>query len=193
MRRKLCNGEAGPLILHSGRLIARKKLPILFDALWQLKRKGERVHLVIVGDGPERPLLEQAVEQRKLAQQVSFWGSCYDEETLATLFLASDLAVAPGAMGLFAIHSLSYGLPIITNDNRSCSHRPEVEAVIRGRSGDFFEEDNAVDLARVLARHLSDEDHLARMRASCIDIIEERYTPAYQVRVLTEAVGQLLR
>ena len=62
--------------------------------------------------------------------------------------MASNLTVSPGRMDLRNTEFLAYGTPVITHANFD-QQVPEVEAIIPGENGDFFRQDDYIDLANI--------------------------------------------
>ena len=183
--------SSGPLLLWSGRMLPSRQLELLLRALVCLKDRGDRANLIIVGDGPGRKDLEALCEDLELQDCVNFYGSCHDESRLAQLFHASDLVVCPGDIGLLAIHALTYGVPVITHGNMD-THKPEVEAIIPGVSGDFFKYKDSVSLAECITNWLGMHPDKSVNRKHCFDVIDEKYNPAYQKEAIDRAVLGLL-
>ncbi|HWC73247.1 MAG TPA: glycosyltransferase family 4 protein, partial [Gemmatimonadales bacterium] len=67
-----------PTILFVGRLVERKGVSHLIEAVGRLKNRDAR--LVIVGDGPERARLESLSGQNGVASRVEFRGKVSDAE-----------------------------------------------------------------------------------------------------------------
>ena len=72
-----------------------------------------------------------------LNQNVCFFGPCYDEFEIGMLIYNAALCVSPGNVGLTAIHSLSYGTPVISHNDFK-HQMPEFEAIVPGETGAFF-------------------------------------------------------
>lgn len=186
-------GNNMPLLFHSGRLGKRKKILLLLDAIHVLKTRGREIHLVLVGDGPEAIKLKKEAISKNIQNQVHFLGARYDEKELGLLMCASDLAVSAGDIGLFAIHAFSYGLPILTHNNKSWTHGPEFEAVVPGKTGIYFDENNTSDLADKIEHTLFGENSLSSMSQQCIQLVRTRYNPSYQKTIFFNALQQLLK
>ncbi|EGQ9291260.1 glycosyltransferase [Vibrio vulnificus] len=97
-----------------GSLIARKGVDRLLKALYLLKKNGEKAHLVIIGDGPERITLEHLSETLGLSEQVHWLG----EKANAAIWLKSDAdAFVSGAyqeaFGLVIAEAMMAELPVI--------------------------------------------------------------------------------
>lgn len=174
-----------PTVICSCRLQPKKRLDLLVQAVARLAQAGTPANLVIIGDGPERKRLEDMARGAGVAAH--FEGACYDESRIALLTMSSDLTVCPGFIGLTAIHSMAYGVPVITN-RRSCDEAPEVESIIPGRTGELFEDGDLDDLVRVMGPWLRREVDRTAVRAACIDMVERHWSPDSQLRAIERAV-----
>lgn len=74
-----------PYIVAVRRLVEAKGVDILINAFKLVSEKLSDIHLVIVGDGPERNKLESLVKKLGLQSRVHFIGSVKQEETFAYL------------------------------------------------------------------------------------------------------------
>jgi len=64
--------------LSMGRLAAQKSLPVLFQSFANALPNCPDLHLLILGDGPERAALESLVQSLKISEQVTFAGNQAD-------------------------------------------------------------------------------------------------------------------
>ena len=148
-------------LIYVGRLIPSKKIHLLLKAFANAATHlPEQTKLFIIGDGPERESLLQGVEEH-VRSRVVFTGEITDEEQLAFYFSQSLLAVSPGTIGLFAIHSLAHKVPVLTSDNEA--HGPEIELLVDGRNSCFFKANDANDLAEKLKHLVNTPQNLLEM------------------------------
>lgn len=180
------------LLFHTGRLQKKYNLPFLFDALKELKQKGRRVFLVLVGDGPEEKTLKERARLNDIADQVIFYGACYDENILGKVISASDMCVVTGAIGLTAMHSLVYGVPVLTAHPETCLHCPEIEAIVDGKTGGFFKFGNLGELIDQFEKMLYPISCKESMMKQCMEMIDTHYNPEYQEKVIIEALNSVL-
>lgn len=180
-----------PYMVYSGRLATRKRLDLLLLAIRDLRMEGIRVGLVLVGDGPWRNRLQDLAREYCISDSVYFYGECYSEDDLASIFMNAHFSVCPGAVGLMVMHSFAYGTPVLTHTNISGSHGPEFEAVANGITGFLFTEDDVSDLSKKIIHFLKVD--VSTMRQNCIDIVEKHYTPDYQSKVIHDALDSLLK
>lgn len=89
-------------ITYVGRLFDKKNVHLLVSAFAKVKltHPGLQAELHIVGDGPQRKMLESLCEKKGVEQDVYFHGR------------VSDVPVYLAAADIFALSSISEGLPI---------------------------------------------------------------------------------
>jgi glycosyltransferase involved in cell wall biosynthesis len=177
-------GNSNPVLIYVGRLQKVKRLDMIISAISNLKLMGMACNLVIVGKEIEELELNKQISELELEANVHLFGECYDENKLGELFYNSDICVSPGNVGLTAIHSLMYGTPVITNGNFS-HQMPEFEAIKDGETGCFFKENDLVSMSNKifnwLNSHKNDRDLI---RVNAYKVIDEKYNPNYQIRLL---------
>jgi len=188
IRQSLFPGSVKPMLVCTSRLVNKRRLDLLLDAMIQLKLDNHEVNLLLIGNGPEKPRLEKIANDNQLS--VHFFGECYSEEILAGLVMAANITVAPGMVGLTAMHSLGYGTPVITHNDPN-QQSPEWEAIVPGYSGDFFKFGDSHDLARAIRDWTREPLPSESNRKKCYEIIERYYNPAYQRDVIDKAVSGL--
>lgn len=178
-------GNEYPVLCYVGRIQQSKKLDLLIEAMIILSERFKKpVNLVIVGKEAEENGLEILVEKSNLSNNVWFYGPCYKEEELGSIFYNSNLCVSPGNVGLTAIHSLTYGCPLITHNNFE-NQGPEFESITPGITGDFFEENDVGDLALKINEWLELHPNNGDItRHECYKVIDEKYNPHYQIELL---------
>lgn len=175
-------GNSYPTLIFIGRLTKTKQLHLILEALAILRDKGEEYNMVFVGDGEERKGLEKMAESLHLP--VWFYGSCYDEAENAELIYNADLCVSPGNVGLTAIHSMTFGTPVLTNSDFS-TQMPEFEAIREGSTGSFFEKGSKDDLAAAISGWFAAPGYSRKhIRQACYEEIDSSWTPQFQLDVI---------
>jgi glycosyltransferase involved in cell wall biosynthesis len=87
---------------HVGRFVKQKNHAFLVDIAAEVARREPMMRLLLVGDGPLRPTIEQRVAQAGLTNRIVFAG------------LRSDVPrLMLGAMDVFVLPSLHEGLPVV--------------------------------------------------------------------------------
>jgi len=176
-----------PIVMFVGRLTPQKKLTVLLELVTKLNASCMEVNLLLIGDGEARLELETAVKRLNIQQNVVFYGSTHNEEELAPLIGMADICIAPGEVGLTAIHSMSYGTPVITH-NDPLHQMPEFEAVIEGVTGSLFVKDDLNSLVKVTKHWLLVNRDRELVRQNCYKVVDQFYNPSYQVKKIIEAL-----
>ena len=188
--REIITGNPNSKILfHSGRLVKRKKIDFIIRAMAILKNKNFNVHLLVVGDGPEMLYLQKYCIENHIKERIHFFGSCYEEHTLALLMSACDASIVAGQLGLFAIQSLTFGLPVITHNNKERISGPESESIINKKTGFIYEQNDIGSLIECLINFLSSSADKSYYRDACYNIVEKYYNPQKQALRINNAVS----
>lgn len=174
-------------VLFIGRLTRRKRVDVLIRAFSAASPSlPPNAQLTIVGDGPERPALTQLASQLNLAGAVRFVGAIYDERHLAEYFNRALASVCVGDVGLGAIHSLAYGVPMIATHN--ANNGPEISALRDTETALFIERGDQHLLRDALVRIGKDGDLWMRMSQECTTVVERDYGIGAMVRAFERAI-----
>jgi glycosyltransferase involved in cell wall biosynthesis len=175
-----------PVVIFIGRLTEEKKISYLLEAISLSKNKGNKYNCLIVGGGEELEGLQILSISLGISDLVCFYGPCYDENINSKFIMLSECCVSPGNVGLTAIHSLSFGTPVITHGNYF-NQGPEAESVIQNETGLYFEENNVVSLSDVIDDMILNKKKLI-MEAACIEQVKIYWNPKNQTDIFDEAV-----
>lgn len=140
--------------VSAARLVKGKGFLTLIDAFAKLLKTNSKVSLDILGDGPERAVLMDAVKKKEISKHVSFFGE-YRREDLEDILKKSDcfvLASESETFGIVFIEAMSCGVPVI--------------ATMCGGPEDYVCEDNGVLVP------VNDSDSLAAAMEKMINHIE---------------------
>jgi glycosyltransferase involved in cell wall biosynthesis len=105
----------GPVIGMVGRLIPDKGHAFFFQAFPAVRQRFQHTTVLVVGDGPERPVLEHLTRELGIADAVTFLGTRTSE--LAGLYQQCDLIVQPSlreGLSLTLLEALACGKPVVT-------------------------------------------------------------------------------
>lgn len=120
------------IILYVGRLSVEKSPRLILEAFLQLNKSIADLHLVFVGDGPEKVNLVKMAKAHGLEKQVTFTGAVDAKEVVhcysgAELFLFSSTTET---QGLVMIEAMAGGVPVVAVNATGSS-----ESVIDGYNG----------------------------------------------------------
>ncbi len=115
--------------LYCGLLGPIKELPLLLDAARLVHQSCPEFHLVIIGTGPDRKWLEQAISAEPWIHYV---GKKFGRE-FASYFKMADVFLLSGTAGLAIVDSFAAGLPVIATEMPT--HPPEISYIVDGENG----------------------------------------------------------
>jgi glycosyltransferase involved in cell wall biosynthesis len=166
------------VLVTVGRLVARKGLDQLLRVFARIDDPALR--LIVIGEGPERPTLEQACAALGIAERVRFTGFVSEEQKYGFLS-AADLYVSTTlheGFGIVFLEALSRGVPVICYDEGG-----QID-FIDDAVGQLVPVHDEAAFGQAVRRHLAAPDLLrkkglaARDRAAEFSI--ERFTQRYQ-------------
>lgn len=177
-----------PTLIFVGRIQKSKRIDMVFDAMNQLNKQGINVNFVIIGDSTNIDMNNDILKNDNLRSRVWFYGPCYDEEKLGELFFNACVCISPGNVGLTAVHSLSFGTPVITHSNFPYQG-PEFEAIIDGKTGSFFIQNNVGSLTEKIIMYININPKKRRkINETCYRIIDDRYNPYFQLSIIKKSL-----
>ena len=159
-----------PIISYIGRLDAEKHLPVLIRAFVRVVSVMPHVHLLIVGDGTERSLLESKVRELGLTHQTTFTGRVSDED-LEHLHRIGTVYCMPSPAELQSIATLeamASGQPVVAVDAGALKELCQNE-----RNGYLTEQDDDEAIANGLIAIVGDPSLRAEMSAESIKIANQ--------------------
>ena len=132
-------------ILFVGNLFRVKGADRLLSALSILKQKDAAWHVNLIGEGPERTVLEETAGKLGLSNKIKFWGNLPNPQVLTQLGLA-DLLVIPSrkeGAPLILIEALALGKTVVAFDVGNVSdvlNRPELGYVVKEQTPEALAE-----------------------------------------------------
>jgi glycosyltransferase involved in cell wall biosynthesis len=145
-----------PHLLFVGRLAPQKNLPLLLEAIAQMK---EKVHLDIVGEGEDRSNIEALIIKQRL-QNVILHGKKTGQE-LIDLYKSADIFVLPSfkeGISLSMLEALAAGLPVVASDS------PEIREILAG-CGLLIKDPTAANYAKALDAIVSNKSSVQKLSA----------------------------
>ncbi|WP_334107021.1 glycosyltransferase family 4 protein [Methylobacillus sp.] len=152
--------QGGKVGIYVGSLYREKMIPLLLSAAKRIREKVTDFELIIVGAGPEKPLVEEFCQQHEWAH---YLGVRKGRDKVAVLALA-NVMLNPGLVGLGILDSFVCAVPIVTTD---CGlHSPEVAYLEHDGNGLMVKsgEDAYVEAVSAL---LQDTPRLSALVAGC--------------------------
>ncbi len=104
-------------VITVGRLIKRKSLQTLIQAMGKIKKKN--IKLLIIGDGPEREYLDSVVKETETSDRIKFLGFLDDKYKYMHLKTADVFALTSlhEGFGIVFMEAMHMGLPIVCTNH----------------------------------------------------------------------------
>lgn len=179
-------------LVFVGRLVSDKGADILLEALRILADRDLRPRLTVVGEGPERPALEQQAHRLGLHDRIAFLGIKVGEE-LVRILNQHRILVAPSRynepFGIVALEGIACGCVVVGSNGGGLR-----DAI--GRCGKLFPNGDAAVLAEVLGELLRDGAAIAEcLREAPVHLAKhtgerviERYIEVFEAAALHRAL-----
>lgn len=168
-----------------GRLVPIKDQLTLLRAARTLVERGQDVHVLLVGDGPERGNLQRyASETTELAGRVTFTGA---SEAVTRLMRAMDVFVLPSiceGMSNTILEAMASGLPVVATRTGG---NPEL--VEDARSGFLFAPRDVNQLSALLLRMIENE----KERLALGESARRRAVESFSIGAMVERYRELYR
>lgn len=104
--------------LFVGTLYKEKKIYDLLEAYLTANDKNNNLQpLVIIGNGEERPNIENWIEQNHLKEKITLTGAVFDQNLLKSYYQDAIACISPGQAGLTVMNSMAYGVLFVTSKN----------------------------------------------------------------------------
>ena len=152
------------LIVHTSNFRKVKRVDVVLEIFKKI-REEMPAKLLLVGDGPERPLIENLSKELNIWEDIRFLGKLSEVEEVLSV---ADLFIMPSekeSFGLAALEAMACELPVISTNAGGI---PELN--IHGETG--------------FISVIGDVDDMAR---NAIFILQEENLPAFKAAALTRA------
>ncbi len=146
------------VLLAVGRLDRQKGLHDLLAAMALVIRDHPEAHLLLVGEGPERPILERLMREMKLTDRVHLAGWRSDVPELLAGGYAFVLSSLWEGMPNVILEAMAAGLPVVATEVEGTS-----ELVIEGETGFIVPRQSPQALAAALKAVLADPPRAAAL------------------------------
>jgi glycosyltransferase involved in cell wall biosynthesis len=156
-----------PFVVAMGRLSVEKGFDLLLEAFASAAAPRPDWSLAVVGEGPERPNLEEQVKRLGLSRQVHLLGLMRNPHALlrrAALFvLPSRYEGMPTAL----LEAMACGLPCVSFD---CPSGPR-ELIKNGVNGLLVPPEDVPGLAQALGRVMDDDGLRRRLGVQAVSVV----------------------
>ena len=160
-------------LIFVGRLVEKKGLRYLLDALASLAEQSPDIILTVVGDGPLRQEMLTYADQLGIGNRVKFLGGVRHQE-LPRLYQRAALAVFPfgdqEGFGLVVVEAMGCGCPVIASDVPAIR-----ENIVADVTGVLVPQKDSKALAGAIERSLADNRFRAALAAAALERVRTRF------------------
>lgn len=149
------------ILLYSGPMIPRKRVPILLLAMKKVIKSFPEVKLIMLGDGLFLKNYQKLAKKLKIEKNIVWMGFVYNPEVY---YASSDLFVFPSELegfGQVITESMASGTPVI------CANKPPMSEII-GNGGLTFKLNDSNDLAEKIIVLLRDRVRLKKLSENAL-------------------------
>ncbi len=167
--------------LFVGRLVEQKNVPVLLRAMKRLLDAGVAIRLLIVGDGPLRDSLSDAIAAMALGEVVALLGERSDT---GALMESTDFLVLPSlqeGLSNVVLEAMAVGRAVVAS-----SVGGNVELVEPMKTGLLFPSDDDRELANAMCRLVTDPALRERLGAAGRRRAAEHFTLPAMTRAMQE-------
>jgi phosphatidylinositol alpha-1,6-mannosyltransferase len=183
------DGVESPCLLTVSRLVPRKGVDTVIEALPTLRTRFPNILYLVAGDGPDRPRLETKARRLGVARCVRFLGRVAEED-LPSLYTVADLFVLVSRVddersdvegfGMVLLEAQACATPVVTTSSGGMP-----DAIATGESGELVPASDPGALADTLTKLLRDPERLARMGRRAREKAESHTWSAVAGRLLS--------
>ncbi|MBW8708120.1 MAG: glycosyltransferase family 4 protein, partial [Alphaproteobacteria bacterium] len=169
LRKTLGIADDAIVVASVGSLIERKGMDLLVRSLARLG--DPNMHLVIAGEGPQRPALQCLAADSGVQSRVHFLGYCAD---ISPVYATADIAALASrseAFGLAAAEASYFSLPVVAHNLPGVS-----EVIENGRTGLLVPVENVEALAKALQQLAANPEKREQMGAAGKDRVQQRFS-----------------
>jgi L-malate glycosyltransferase len=168
--RKVIAPQGERILLHASNFRKIKRVQDVIQIFHSVNKKKPS-KLLLVGDGPERPMAEELVRELKICDDVRFVGKQQDMEEI---FAVADLFLLPSdyeSFGLAGLEAMAAGAPVVSSN---AGGLPEI--ILQGICGYMANVGDIEMMSKYALDILTDDNRLqqfkeaARLQASKFDI-----------------------
>jgi len=186
LRRRLQIPDGVSVAAVVAALRPEKNHALALQAVAEVRRQGLPVHLLLIGDGPERAMIEQLARQLEIAESVHFLGIRSDVPQLLSLVDVVMLTSHMEANPVSLLEAMACGKPVLATAVGSVP-----ETVIDGVTGRLVPPGNVTAAAKCLRHLLADRCSAATLGRAARRHVEQHWSLENTVRGYERMLDQL--
>jgi len=187
LKRSLSLEPSIPVLGTIGRLAPEKEYPLLLKSLSLLKKQGRRFITLIVGDGPDKSILQYLITRMGLNGNVLMLGERNDAIDLIELFDVFLFTSSGEAFPITLLEAMAKAKPIVAFDVEGVN-----EAVLNDHTGFLVPFGDVEGLAEKAMVLVESRDLAAQMGKRALNLVSARFNLKTNIRMLEDLYNSLL-
>ncbi|MBI3399371.1 MAG: glycosyltransferase family 4 protein [Deltaproteobacteria bacterium] len=158
------------IVTYCGRLVRRKGVEFLLSAWQEVVKKRNDAVLLIIGDGPMRPVLESMAGELQIKDSAFFLGW---QDTVSNFLGITDLFVQPSLQEGLAnslLEAMAFGLPIVATKIGGSE-----DVLQNGVNGLLVEPGDSAGLASAVLELMNNKNKASSLGEMALDTIQKKY------------------
>ncbi len=175
------------MVLHVSNFRPVKRVPAVVEVFSEIRNRVN-ARLLLVGEGPDLPMVHQRIQELGLRSSVEILG---EQEQLVPLLSEADLFLLPSSQesfGLAALEAMACGVPVVAS---RVGGLPEV--IDHGRSGFLLAPDDLAGMAAASIALLTDPALHAQIAAAGRRTVEQNFCADKIVPIYEAYYEEVLR
>ena len=178
--------DSGNIGLYVGGMYPLKRLDYLIAACEHVREKVPDFHVIFLGGGADRPVVDAAVARHKWMHAP---GPTFGRDK-ARYFALAKLMLMPGRVGLAILDTFALGTPVVTVADSV--HAPEIDYLEPGTNGVMLPAGSSpADYAAEVVRLLGDDEELNHLVKGAL-VARDTYTIEEMARRFAGGIEQAL-
>ena len=176
-------------LLFVGRFAAIKRVGDIIDAVSILVKEGRKLEIALIGDGPEKILLEQKIKELGISNRIHVFGFLNESEKYS-IISNSKIFILPSereGFSLSTLESMALGcIPIVS--------RPKFDEVFGvshfvkdGENGMYYSVGNVYELAKVVSNCLDNPETAKLLSCKAMET-SKKYTITEMEKRISEVL-----
>ena len=174
-------------LVNVGSFVENKNQVFLIDVIKKLLEKGYKVHLTLVGDGPDKHITENKIKKNKLDKVIEFTNIVNNVEDFLH---KSDIYIHSSfyeAFGLALLEAMAAGLPVVCLDGKG-----NRDIVKNGLNGFMIEKPDANLFAEKIIELISNKKLYSEMSENAVKFAADYDIEKY-VKKLTDFYCKIIQ
>jgi len=176
-------------VCYMGRLSYEKSVNQIIRAFALMRKQAPELNLMLIGDGPERKILEKLADDLGVRKQIIFTGMIFKNDLVEAL-RANEVFLSASKtenMPLSVLEVMATGLPIILVREKGLA-----QLVQENINGFFAKTDDPSDMADKTLKLLNDEELLKKLSQGSRQMAME-YSPQKVTGFLIEHYNNIIK